>query len=57
MRRPGGLAIAGAGMVAILVGHNLDPTPIDTDQADALARSYDASLHASFGISEAVSRE
>jgi hypothetical protein len=52
-----GLAIAGAGLIAILVGHNLDPTPIDADQAGALARGYDRSLRPNSGISETASRE
>jgi hypothetical protein len=54
-----GLAIAGAGLIAILVGHNLDPTPIDADQAGALARGYDRSLGLgpNSGISETAARE
>ncbi len=35
----------------------LDPTPIDADAADALARSYDRSLQSRLGISETAARE
>ena len=60
--RPGpspiwGLTIAGAGVVSLIVGHSLDPAPIDADQADALARSYDQSLKSRLGISETAARE
>ena len=60
--RPGpsavwGLAIAGAGVISLIVGHSLDPTPIDADQADGLARSYDQSLERRCGISETAARQ
>ena len=60
--RPGpspvwGLAIAGAGAVSLIVGHLLDPTPIDADQADALARDYDRSLQSRLGLSETAARD
>ena len=55
--RPGpspvwGLAVAGAGVISVIAGHSLDPTPIDADQADALARDYDRSLRSRVGLSE-----
>ena len=52
-----GLAIAGAGAVSLIVGHLLDPTPIDADEADSLARDYDRSLQSRRGISETAARE
>ncbi len=60
--RPGpspgwGLAIAGAGAVSLIVGHLLDPTPIDADQADSLARDYDRPLQSRLGLSETAARE
>ena len=60
--RPGpspvwGLAIAGAGALSLIVGHLLDPTPIDADQADALARDYDRSLRSRVGLSETAARD
>ena len=47
-----GLAIAGAGLVGLIVGHYIDPTPINAGEADALARDYDQSLKSRLGISE-----
>ena len=52
-----GLAIAGAGAVSLIVGHLLDPTPIDAEQADALARDYDRSLQSQLGLSETAARQ
>jgi hypothetical protein len=50
-----GLAIAGTGLVSLIVGRSLDPTPIDADEADRLARSYDQSLQARLGQAETAS--
>ncbi|HXJ20287.1 MAG TPA: hypothetical protein VMT03_08640 [Polyangia bacterium] len=36
-----GLAAAGAGLVSLVVGHYLDPSPISAGEADRLAREYD----------------
>lgn len=52
-----GLAIAGAGAVSLIVGQGVDPTPIDTEEADGLARSYDRSLQSRLGICETTARE
>src|SRR5450631_1211413 len=52
-----GLAIAGAGAVSLIVGHGVAPTPIDTEEADGLARSYDRSLQSRLGICETTARE
>lgn len=47
-----GFAIAGAGLVTIVVSHYLDPTPIDADEADRLARDYDQSLRSRLGLTD-----
>jgi hypothetical protein len=52
-----GLATASAGLVALIVGHLLDPTPIGPDEADRLARDYDQSLRDRLGISETARRD
>jgi hypothetical protein len=52
-----GLAIAGAGLVDLIVGHYLNPTPINAGEADALARDYDQLLKSRLGISETAARE
>jgi hypothetical protein len=52
-----GLAIAGAGLVGLIVGHYLNPTPINAGEADALARDYDQSLKSQLGISETAKRD
>jgi hypothetical protein len=52
-----GLAIAGAGLVGLIVGHYIDPTPINAGEADALARDYDQLLKIRLGISETAARE
>lgn len=52
-----GLAIAGAGAVSLIVGHSLDPTPIDANEADSLARTYDQSLQRRLGFFETAVRE
>jgi hypothetical protein len=51
-----GLAIAGAGLVGLVVGHYLDPTPIDADEADALARDHDHSLRTRLGLTDTAAR-
>ena len=51
-----GLAIAGAGLVGLMVGHYLNPTPVNAGEADALARDYDQSLKSRLGISETALR-
>jgi hypothetical protein len=51
-----GLAVAGVGLAATIVGQVLDPRPIDADTAEALARDYDRELRASLGVSEMTSR-
>jgi hypothetical protein len=51
-----GLAVATTGLVAAIVGHVLDPRPIDADAAEALARDYDRDLRVGLGISEMTSR-
>jgi hypothetical protein len=52
-----GLAIAGAGLVGLIVGHYLNPTPVNAGEADALARDYDQLLKSRLGISETASRD
>ncbi|HVV50632.1 MAG TPA: hypothetical protein VHO06_13280 [Polyangia bacterium] len=52
-----GLAAAGAGLVASIAGRLIDPSPIDADEADRLARDYDRSLRARYGLVESASRE
>ncbi len=52
-----GLAIAAAGVVGLIVGHYIDPTPVNAGEADALARDYDQSLKSRLGISETAARE
>ena len=52
-----GLAIAGAGLVGLIVGHYIDPTPVNAGEADALARDYDQSLKSRLGISETAARD
>jgi hypothetical protein len=52
-----GLAIAGAGLVGLIVGHYIDPTPVNAGEADALARDYDRLLKSRLGISETAARE
>jgi hypothetical protein len=52
-----GLAIAGAGLVGLIVGRYLDPTPINAGEADALARDYDQLLKSRLGISETAARD
>jgi hypothetical protein len=51
-----GVAIAGAGLVSLVVGHFLDPTPIDADEADALARDHDRSLRTHLGLTDTAAR-
>jgi hypothetical protein len=43
-------------VVALIVGHFLDPTPIGADEADRLAHDYDQSLRRSLGMAETASR-
>jgi hypothetical protein len=52
-----GLAIAGAGLVGLIIGHHLDPTPVNAGEADALARDYDQLLKSRLGISQTALRE
>jgi hypothetical protein len=52
-----GLAIAAAGLVGLIVGHYLDPTPVNAGEADALARDYDQLLKSRLGISETAARD
>jgi hypothetical protein len=52
-----GLAIAGAGLLGLIVGHYIDPTPVNASEADALARDYDQLLKSRLGISETAARE
>lgn len=52
-----GLAMAGAGLAGLIVGHYIDPTPINAGEADALARDYDHLLKSRLGISETALRE
>jgi hypothetical protein len=52
-----GLAIAGAGLVGLVVGHYLNPTPINAGEADAIARDYDQLLKSRLGISETALRD
>ncbi len=52
-----GLAIAGAGLVGLIVGHYLNPTPVSAGEADALARDYDQLLKSRLGISETALRD
>jgi hypothetical protein len=52
-----GLAIAGVGLVQLIVGHYLNPTPVNAGEADALARDYDQLLKSRLGISETASRD
>jgi hypothetical protein len=52
-----GLAIAGTGLVGLIVAHYLDPTPIDADEADRLARDYDRSLRDRLGVTETAARD
>ena len=52
-----GLAIAGAGLVGLIVGHYIDPTPVNASEADALARDYDQLLKGRLGISETARRD
>ena len=38
--------------MTIVVSHYLDPTPIDADEADRLARDYDQSLRSRLGLTD-----
>jgi hypothetical protein len=51
-----GLAIAGTGLISLIVSGLIHPSPIDADEADALARAYDRSLRDRLGISETATR-
>jgi hypothetical protein len=51
-----GFAIAGAGLLTMIVSHHLDPTPIDAGEADRLARDYDQSLRSRLGLTETAAR-
>jgi hypothetical protein len=42
-------------LAAALAGHLLDPSPIDADTAEGLARDYDHGLRARLGISDLAS--
>jgi hypothetical protein len=52
-----GLAIAGAGLVGLIAGHYLNPTPVNASEADSLARDYDQLLKRRRGISETAARD
>ena len=52
-----GLAIAGAGLVDLIVGRILNRTPVNASEADALARDYDQLLKSRLGISETAARD
>lgn len=47
-----GLAIAAAGLVTLLVGHTLNPSPIDAAEADRLARDHNDQLQPQLGLSD-----
>jgi hypothetical protein len=52
-----GLALAGAGLVDLIVGRCLNPTPVNPSEADSLARDYDQLLKSRLGISETATRD
>jgi hypothetical protein len=52
-----GLAIAGTGLVSLIVSGLIHPSPIDADEADSLAHDYDRSLRDRLGISQTAARE
>lgn len=52
-----GLAIAGSGLISLIVSGLIHPSPIDADEADSLARDYNLSLRERLGISETAARE
>jgi hypothetical protein len=52
-----GLAIAGAGLLDLIVGRYLNPTPVNAGEADALARDFDQLLKSRLGISETATRD
>ncbi len=47
-----GLATAAAGLVTLLVGHTLNPSPIDAAEADRLARDHNERLQPQLGLSD-----
>jgi len=47
-----GLGLAAVGVVPYLIGAAIDPTPIDAQEASALARQYDRQLRARLGLSD-----
>ncbi|HEY6475143.1 MAG TPA: hypothetical protein VI456_01095 [Polyangia bacterium] len=47
-----GFAIAGSGLVSLIVSGLIHPTPIDADEADRLARDYDQSLRCRLGLTD-----
>ncbi len=51
-----GLAVAGTGLVGLVVAHYLDPTPIGADEADRLARDYDQSLRSRLRLTDTARR-
>ncbi|HLK89327.1 MAG TPA: hypothetical protein VKZ18_05510 [Polyangia bacterium] len=51
------LGAMGAGLVSIIVSHFLDPTPVNADEADRLARDHDRSLQSRFGLTDTAARD
>ena len=51
-----GFAVAGTGIVSLIVSQFIDPTPIGADEADRLARDYNQSLRHSLGLTDTASR-
>ena len=49
-----GLAIAGSGVVSMIISQFINPSPIDAGEADRLARDYDQTLLTHLGLSEAA---
>ncbi|HVY40145.1 MAG TPA: hypothetical protein VHM31_19530 [Polyangia bacterium] len=47
-----GLATAAAGVVTLLVGRTLNPSPIDAAEADRLARDHNERLQPQLGLSD-----
>jgi len=52
-----GLTIAGTGLIGLVIAHYINPTPVDADEADRLARDYDESLRDRLGVTETAARD
>jgi hypothetical protein len=52
-----GLAIAGTGLATLLVRGFINPTPIDADEADRMARDHDRSLRDRLGLIDTAGPE